>query len=108
MRLVWIHQFYQQGDEVKLREPKELPPATIRFDSPYDPEAHYGTKQDTSWVGYKVHLTESCDEDQPNLITHVETTVAPQSDANMTEAIHEALKQKGVFTRDTFSRFWIC
>lgn len=94
MRLVWTHHFYQKGDDLKLREPKDLPPATIRFDSPYDLEAHYGKKRDTSWTGYKVHLTESCDDEQPHLITHVETTIAPQSDANMTEVIHEALAQK--------------
>jgi transposase len=94
MRLVWMYQFYQDEGELKLREPKDLPPATIRFDSPYDPEAHYGIKRDTKWVGFKVHVTESCDDDQPHLITHVETTIAPQSDANMTEVIHEALVKK--------------
>jgi transposase len=58
------------------------------------PEAHYGTKRQTHWTGYKVHITETCDDDQPHLITHVETTIAPQSDADMTEPIHEALAEK--------------
>jgi transposase len=94
MRLVWLHQFLQEEGELKLREPKDLPPATIRFDSPYDPEAHYGTKRNTHWTGYKVHITESCDDEQPHLITHIETSIAPQSDADMTEPIHEALAEK--------------
>jgi hypothetical protein len=48
--------------------------------SPYDTEAHYACKGSTSWIGYKVHLTETCDQERPHLITHVETTPAPGSD----------------------------
>jgi transposase len=91
---VWIHQFYHLDGKLKLRKPKDLPPASIRFDSPYDPKAHYSTKRQTHWTGYKVHLTETCDDDQPHLITHVETTIAPQSDADMTAPFHNALAEK--------------
>ncbi len=77
-----------------MRQPEDLPPASIRLDSPYDPDAHYSTKRQTHWTGYKVHISESCDADQPHLITHVATTIAPQSDADMTEPIHEALAEK--------------
>lgn len=94
LRQAWVHQFYQLDGELKLRKPEDLPPASIRFDSPYDPEAHYSKKRETHWTGYKVHITETCDDDQPHLITHVETTIAPQSDADMTEPIHEALLKK--------------
>ncbi len=79
---------------MELRDAKGLPPASIRCDSPYDPEAHFSKKRSTEWFGYKVHLTETCDEDNPHLITHIETTIAPQSDANMTEPVHEALAVK--------------
>ena len=94
LRQVWIHQFYHLDGELNLRRAKNLPPASIRFDSPYDPEAHYGTKRQTHWTGYKVHISETCDDDQPHLITHVETTIGPQSDADMTASIHEALAKK--------------
>ncbi len=94
LRQVWIHRFYHLDGELKLRESKDLPPASIRFDSPYDSEAHYGKKRSTSWLGYKAHITETCDDDQPHLITHVETTSGSQSDANMTEPIHAALAKK--------------
>ena len=92
--LVWIQHFYYLGDKSVLRETKDLPPASMRCDSPYDLEAHFSKKRSTEWVGYKVHLTETCDDDKPHLITHVETTIAPQSDADMTEPIHEALAVK--------------
>lgn len=91
---VWMQQFYYVEGKLALRDTKDLPPASIRIDSPYDPEAHYSQKRSTEWVGYKVHVTETCDDDMPHLITHVETTIAPQSDADMTEPIHEALAAK--------------
>ncbi len=30
-----------------------------------------------TWSGYKAHFTETCDEDCPLLVIHVETTPAP-------------------------------
>jgi transposase len=44
-------------------------------------------KREVTWVGYKVHLTETCDEDLPHLITHVETSVATEQDINALNAI---------------------
>jgi len=41
----------------------------------------YASKRTTAWTGFKVHLTETCDDERPNLITHVETTTAPVVDA---------------------------
>jgi transposase len=39
-------------------------------------EARYAEKRGQGWTGYKVHLTETCDEDTPHLLTPVTTTVA--------------------------------
>jgi len=47
-------------------------------------------------VGYKVHLTETCEEGTPHLITHVETTAAPVADGEVTTRIHETLAQKSL------------
>jgi DDE family transposase len=60
-------------------------------ESPYEPEARYGSKRDHHWTGYKVHLTEACDEDRPRLLTHVETTIAPATDVEQLAAIHQGL-----------------
>ena len=94
VRQVWLHQFYRLDGELKLRKAEDLPPTSIRFDTPYDPEAHYSSRRHLQWTGYKVHVTETCDDEQPHLITHVETTIAPQTDADMTEPIQEALAEK--------------
>src|SRR5207302_7950528 len=59
----------------------------------------------TSWVGYKVHLTETCDDDSPHLLTHVETTPAPVADDVTVPLMHEALAARdllpGVHLVDT-------
>ena len=39
-----------------------------------------------------VHVTETCDEDGPHLLTHIETTPAPQADDEAIPSIHHALK----------------
>ena len=49
--------------------------------SPYDPEAQTGKKRETTWLGYKVHVTETCEDDEVHLITHVETTPAGVTDS---------------------------
>jgi hypothetical protein len=46
------------------------------------------------WVGYKVHQTETCDEEMPHLIVNVETTPATTPDDNMIEEVHESLDQR--------------
>jgi len=45
-------------------------------------------------VGYKVHFSQTCDEDAPQLITHVETTPAPISDERVLSTIHDDLAEK--------------
>jgi transposase len=53
-------------------------------------------KYSIQWVGYTVHLTETCDDVAPPLITHVLTTTAPVDDSKATAAIHAALETKGL------------
>lgn len=97
MRRVWIQQYtWKQEGTLRWRktDADELPPATLAIRSPYDCEVRYSKKRSTSWVGDKVHVTETCDEDGPRLITNVETTLAPPADGKATTPIHEALKAK--------------
>jgi transposase len=93
LRWVWIQQFEREGDQVRLRDEKNMPPSAWTIRSPYDVEARLSTKRDTIWTGYKVHLTETCDEDTPHLITDVLTTVATVPDTEAIPLIHEALEQ---------------
>ena len=70
LRRVWVQQYYVQGGAITWRtQQKEGMPRSDHFtSSSYDPDAHLARKRSTHWIGYKVHLTESCEEDQPDLL----------------------------------------
>ena len=91
LRQVWLQQFMIQDGELKWRLADDLPPASLLINSPYDIEARLSKKRKTEWTGYKVHLTESCDEELPHLIVNVETTAATTTDYEMTTEIHDHL-----------------
>ena len=96
LRQVWVQQYYIQGEKVLFRDAQSLPPSERLIRSPYDLEARFSCKRQTEWTGYKVHLTETCDEDQPHLITHVATTPATTPDGQMTDVIHRALEKEAL------------
>ena len=88
---------------VLLRTSKELPPAAERILSPYDPDARYARHNDKEWVGFRTHLTESCDEGAPiHLITHVETVLATTQDVEVCETIHAGLAEQGLKPAEHF------
>lgn len=94
LRQVWVQQFCVEEEQICWRSNENIPPASRLISSPYDPQAHLSIKRDTVWTGYKVHLTETCDDELPHLIVHVETTTAPTQDMEMTNVIHEELERK--------------
>jgi transposase len=96
LRQVWVQQYAFVEGKLVWREPSTtgLPPNKLSIESPYDPEARNRTKRDTNWTGYTVHLTETCEENSPNLITNVETTPATTPDGAMTQTIHTSLAKK--------------
>ena len=94
LRLVWLQNFVTVNERLRWRTNDETPPTGRYIGSPYDVDARYATKRQTHWVGYKIHLTETDGDDQPNLITNVETTHAAVSDDAVTETIHAALAEK--------------
>lgn len=91
LRQVWVQHFHLAEGEVRRRDPKDRPPGAIRLVTPHDAEARGSVKRDTCWDGYKVHLTETCEPDAPNLITNVATTCATVADSVMAEVIHAGL-----------------
>lgn len=102
----------------KAPEGDGLPPGHARITSPYDTDARWGVKRGKPWLGYKLHLTETCDDPPPcscgpaagsagagagghaahcarpvfpNLVTHVATTSAAVTDNQMTRPVHDGL-----------------
>jgi transposase len=102
LRQVWIQQFYADPTAMRLRTVADLPPAARLIGSPYDPDARLSTKRDTTWNGYKVHLTETCDADGPNLITDVQTTPATTPDGQLTVPIQAALAMRQLLPAEQY------
>jgi transposase len=95
LRRVWLQNYLPTEAGVRWRTTDDgLPKASQFVSSPFDTDAHLGRKHTTGWVGYKVHLTETCEDDAPNLITHVETTAAPTADGEVTPRVHRALHEQ--------------
>jgi transposase len=113
LRQVWVQQYHpraahrpsgppsgpddEQGDGPqggRWRAKADVPPAAQMQNSPYDPDARYGKKRETSWVGYKLHITETCEADAPHLIVHVATTPACASDEATLTPIHQDLARR--------------
>jgi transposase len=93
LRTMWEQQFEERQQGGHWRQEPALPAAQL-INSPYDVDARYAKKRTTLWVGYKVHFTQTCDEDAPQLITHVETTPGPISDEGVLSTIHRGLAEK--------------
>jgi len=103
LRDVWrVHYAREDDGRPRWRTAAELPPAGGRLQSPYDPEMHYSTKRQMEWSGYKVHLTEICDDDTAHLVMHVKTCPAMQPDMTGTAEIHERLAAKGLLPAEHF------
>jgi transposase len=94
LRQVWLQQFWVEEGHIQWRSNENIPPASHLISSPYDTQAHMSIKRDTIWTVYKVHLTETCDDQAPHLIIHVETTSATTQDMEMTTVIHQELECK--------------
>ncbi len=103
LRQIWVQQFTRDEGRVGWREEKDLPPAAQRINSPYDPDARYGTKGDRTWIGYKAHLTETCDEDRPHLVTQVETTVATGTDYEALPRVQDELERREILPAEQFA-----
>jgi len=107
------------GTEVIRRREKEpegdgLPPGHLRVASPYDTDARWAAKRGTFWLGYKLHVTETCDDPPPcgcgsggcrsgcaaaafpNIVTAAATTDATVADNQVTAAADDGLAAKNL------------
>jgi transposase len=96
LRQIWEQHYEVVDGQIRVLAPKEMPEGARRIESPYEVESRYSTKRSMGWVGYKVHLTESCDEGLPHLITDVHTTAATATDVKQLAPIQDRLAASGV------------
>nr|WP_272819094.1 transposase [Scytonema hofmannii] len=104
LRQIWIQQYTFNTSGLVWRNPDKigLPPNSICIESPYDIDARNSSKRDINWTGYKVHFTETCDEETPNFITNVVTTTATTPDGEVTSVVHEQLAAKDLLPQEHY------
>ena len=87
------------------------PPRAVQ--NPHDPDAHYADKRTKQWIGYKVHVTETVDPEEPikkkgepaeHFITEMLTVEAAQDEmAGLTETLtreqaHHEIAPRAIYT----------
>lgn len=103
---VWQQYYELAGRKATWRAGPQADEGEGVIRSPYDTEAESGKKRETVWLGYKVHLTETCAvedkqaEATPHLIVQVQTTVAPVQDVEMTATIQEELAKRDLLPEE--------
>jgi transposase len=102
LRDVWSVHYARDAGRLRWRSSSELPPVAERVQSPYDPEAHFSMKRQLQWTGYKVHVTETCDDDMARLITDVATCPSIRPDMTSTAGIHSRLAAKDLLPSEHF------
>jgi transposase len=96
LRQIWIQNYYIEEGRLKYREVGNVPAPKKMISSPYDLEARLSTKRETTWRGYKVHFTETIEENLPQLIVGVETTNALITDKESLSTVQENLAQRSL------------
>ncbi|WP_051450264.1 transposase [Actinospica robiniae] len=102
LRQVWAQKFHLLDGILRRREAKDRLPGAKRLVTPYGTEARGSVKRETIWDGYKVHFTETCGAQTPNLITHVVTTRATVTDVEVLPADHDALAKRALLPEEHF------
>ena len=97
LRRVWVRYYERDEGTVRSRELRGRGPEKgDSVESPYDTDARYRRKRGTTWTGYMVRLTESCDDGAPRLVVHADTTPGDVHEAARTETIFGALGRRGL------------
>jgi transposase len=93
LKTVWAQQFQETEGKVVYQ-------AGITYDghaqiqTPHDPDARYSKKRVQEWVGGKVQVTETDDDDQPHLITDIAATCSSHTDYTALPEIQARLQER--------------
>jgi transposase len=100
LQTVW-QQCYQRDEQgrVKWRDGPRVE-AKERLISPYETDARVGCKGNQTWLGYRTHVTETCEADLPEVIVQVQTTPAPINDVEQLQPIQQQVLKQGLRPRE--------
>jgi transposase len=94
LRTVWKQQFERQPDtrKVTVRQPSGRGKGKDLIVSPHDPDARWSKKRDKKWIGYRLEVTETAEDEVPGqFITDIDVAAANQYDSEVVDDIQERL-----------------
>jgi transposase len=100
LRTIWEQQYERIEGQVRERA-KMIVDAKELIISPHEIEARAAQKRGKSWLGTRVHLTETAytaeeNDGEPNWITDVTTDIAPAGDTEALPEIRANLKERNL------------
>lgn len=99
LETVWNQQFAVVEGKIVYRAAGPYD-GTAQIQTPHDPEARYSKKRNRGWIGDKLQVTETDDEDYPHLITDIATTSSVKADATELKEIQARLEARDVLPRE--------
>jgi transposase len=93
LQTVWTQQFQETGAKI-VYQPVTTYDGCAQIQTPHDPDARYSKKRVQEWVGGKVQVTETDDEDQPHLITDIAATCSSHTDYTALPEIQARLQER--------------
>ena len=101
LRSVWAQQYELREQQVVLRDLRGYD-GRLQIQSPHDAQARWSKKGSQHWVGYKLQVTETDDDDQPHLITDIALTSSVEGDTTALGEIAARQAQRDVLPRERY------
>jgi transposase len=101
LRTVWAQQYELREEQLVLRDLRGYD-GTAQIQSPHDPQARWSKKGNSSWVGYKLQVSETDDDELPHLITDIALTSSVEGDTTALKAIAERQEARAVLPSERY------
>jgi hypothetical protein len=102
LQRVFTEQYKISEDLIELRPKEEISPSSVQ--SPHDPDCTYRGKGDQKVKGYSINITETCSDDNLNLITNVIVVKVNTPDVAFVEpAIQASIEVTGQSVEKVFA-----
>lgn len=93
LKTVWAQQFREAEGKIMYQTGTTYDGHT-QIQTPHDPEARYSRKRIQEWIGGKVQVTETEDEEYPHIITDIVATCSSQTDYEALAGIQDRLMKR--------------
>ena len=93
LKTVWAQQFREVEGKI-IYQAGTTYDGHVQIQTPHDPEARYSRKRVQEWIGGKVQVTETDDEEYPHVITDIAGTCSSKTDYEALAEIQERLIER--------------